>query len=103
MTYDFHFAYLLFFCIGCCSATAFFVYKRFMITEQGQLAQLSDRGYLAMSLLLCIVGSLVCMNFVDHRKLSTLRTTVGLCIIGIGFVVGSRATANLFAKIIGIS
>ena len=67
------------------------------------MAQMSDRGYLAMSLLMCIVGSLVSMNFTDHRKLSTMRTTIGLCIIGIGFVVGSRATANLFAKIIGIS
>jgi hypothetical protein len=35
MTYDFHFAYLLFFCVGCSSATAFFVYKRFLLTEAG--------------------------------------------------------------------
>ena len=63
---------------------------------------MSDRAYLGMSLFLSMMGCLIMLNFSDHRRLSSLRTTLGLSIMGMGLCVGARTTANIFAKIIGV-
>ena len=64
---------------------------------------MSDKSYVAIALLTCIIGTLLLLNFDNHKDLSPVRTVIGLMICSMGFIIGIRATANMFAKIIGIN
>jgi hypothetical protein len=63
----------------------------------------SDRSYIVISLLFCVIGLGLMLDFEDHASLHSTRTTIGLSIAAGGTLIGMRATLNMYAKILGVN
>lgn len=105
LAFNFDYAYLLFLSVGLTAALSFFFYKNAIIKQVNgtEYSAISDRSYVIISLLCCIIGTGLLIDFEHHNKLHPVRTVIGLCIGSGGTLVGIRATVNMFAKINGVN